>query len=241
MILHIPHSSTKMIPSVHVPHLEGSINLMTDWYTDELFASDEAANTLVFDHSRLVVDVERFMVDDPMEKHGKGFMYSKDVYGYPIARDSVTEIELYMGHHDRLNNIVSESFSLWPIVTIVDCHSFNDIPLRWEDYSSERPHICIGFSDVRHHDLVSLVAKYFNTNGMSVEFNSPYEGSIMPGMFRDDSNLYSIMIEVNKKLYLDDKYNKNGDFSRIKSIITGALDVINEWEKKEIAKFWNSI
>ena len=70
VILHIPHSSAEVPTDVRPQLLLGDddlaaeLRLMTDWYTDELFAlpADEAV-TVRFPVSRLVVDAERF--EDP--------------------------------------------------------------------------------------------------------------------------------------------------------------------------------
>jgi len=64
MILHIPHSRTGLIDEVEINNLDENINLLTDWYVDSLF-NHEAAQKLIFNYSRFVVDVERFR-SDPM-------------------------------------------------------------------------------------------------------------------------------------------------------------------------------
>ncbi len=41
--------------------------------------------------------------------------------------------------------------------------------------------------------------------------------------FGKDKRVKSIMIEVNRKLYLDEDFEKNENFTKIKQIINGAL------------------
>ena len=85
MILHIPHSATK-IKFIKVKHESDNINLLTDLYTDELFDYDDASSKIVFPYNRMVVDVERFK-HDPMEKYGKGYQYETDAFGNIIDRN----------------------------------------------------------------------------------------------------------------------------------------------------------
>jgi len=63
LVLHIPHSSTD-IPSregyiVDLPSLEIEILKLTDWYTDDLFHSDEE-DMIKAEFSRIFCDVERY-------------------------------------------------------------------------------------------------------------------------------------------------------------------------------------
>ena len=72
-ILHMPHSAVGIPADVRATlrlsneELDRELLLMTDWYTDELFALPASeAVTVRFPLSRLVLDPERFL-DDPKE------------------------------------------------------------------------------------------------------------------------------------------------------------------------------
>ena len=74
MILHIPHSSTKLPDNFQVSKgvsLEKEFQRMTDWFTDELFDFPDAKR-VVFPYSRLYCDVERFRDDEKEEMAKKG-------------------------------------------------------------------------------------------------------------------------------------------------------------------------
>ena len=80
-VIHVPHAST-VIPedvrptlSLSDDELRHELLIMTDWHTDALFTlSSDAATTVLFPVSRLVVDPERFADDDcePMSSRGMG-------------------------------------------------------------------------------------------------------------------------------------------------------------------------
>jgi N-formylglutamate amidohydrolase len=80
MILHIPHASA------NIPDWEGfwdeekvqaEILKLTDWYTDDLFQSEEAIR-LIAPFSRVFCDVERYREDEqePMSFKGMGVTYT---------------------------------------------------------------------------------------------------------------------------------------------------------------------
>ena len=95
MLLHIPHSST-IIPKeiTFLKDIEKDLERMTDWYTNELF-SHPHSEIVKFGFSRLVCDVERLLIDKPMEQFGHGITYSNDSYGNPLRivndRDEIIE------------------------------------------------------------------------------------------------------------------------------------------------------
>ncbi len=239
MILHIPHSKTKLINNnQHNQHNKDTkyknasqmaINHLTDWYTDELF-EHENSERIVFLYSRIWCDVERFE-NDPMEKIGQGLYYTH--YKGEKLRDFTDEeykmVKLeYDKHHKKLNMLTSKLLSLFSDVVVVDCHSFTP--------NNDDPDICIGVNPSTDYKLVSLLHDYFKMNNMKTKINSPFEGSILPTDFTASPNVQSIMIEVNKNLYLEhydasNNFNtKSVNFNNTKNIIHGALDIINIYE-----------
>jgi len=232
MILHIPHSSTKMLNDVNVPNLQDNLNLLTDWYTNELFYH-ESSESVIFPYSRFSIDVERLNENEPMDLYGQGILYENDVFGNYITRtDNELHKSIYDKYHYNLNVIVNSHLCYFPVVYIVDCHSFDESLLN-DTFIA--PDICLGFNNGNrnYYDLLS----YFNNNNLSVGINDPYSGSIIPSWFNDNENVKSIMIEVNKNLYLNSDYNKNDKFLYYQKIIKGALNIIYEYEETEGQKY----
>ena len=225
MLLHIPHSSIVMVDDIKVVNLQDNLNLLTDWFTDELF-SHSSAEYIVFKYSRLSVDVERYLHDEPMEKHGQGVLYKKDAFGEYIERGDDTKcLKLYHDHHYLFNQKVGWYLAYFPIAFIVDCHSFLD--------KENRPDICLGVGSYTPKTVTDQLKYFFNHRGFSVNINNPYIGSIIPKGFENNDDVCSIMVEINRKLYLDDKYNKNDNFDKIRDMIREALDIIYEYTEKE--------
>ncbi|MBT5932177.1 MAG: N-formylglutamate amidohydrolase, partial [Flavobacteriales bacterium] len=93
LILHIPHSS-KYIPAdavymVDQNTVDKEILKLTDWYTDDLFSSDDVI-TVKAEFSRVFCDPERFSEDsqEVMAQFGMGVLYEKSDEGIPIREVS---------------------------------------------------------------------------------------------------------------------------------------------------------
>jgi N-formylglutamate amidohydrolase len=240
VLLHIPHSST-LIPSkwqylfhLNEKDVKQELVTMTDSYTEELFAC-ELANHLTFPVSRLLVDPERFEsdVDEPMAARGMGAVYEKTHDGRPLKstyeRQSLID-EYYTPHHQRFNIWVRGMLEKYDSALIVDCHSFPSTPLLCDlDQTPDRPDICIG--TVPFHtpaSLLTLAQQLFTDHGYSVLVDRPYAGSIVPSDFwQTEPRVHSIMIEVNRKLYMDESTGaKIGNFDLTKNNVHHVLKAL---------------
>ena len=248
MILHIPHSSMK-IPGqfrdqivLSDAELAGELLLMTDMFTDEIYSYKNAI-TVQFPISRLLLDVERFPDDleEPMGKVGMGVIYKKTAFGKRLKRDLQAKergelfSKYYYEHHQKLLKEAKAEIDKYGKAVIVDCHSFPNQPLPCDaDKSIPRPHFCIG-TDAFHtpNELLKLVETQFIRAHHDVKINQPYNGTIVPTEFyQKDSRIMSIMIEINRSLYMDEKSGtKNDSFESIKKEINEVLNSIKKFQQ----------
>ena len=231
VILHIPHSSTYLPKTFKVLEgvsLERELQRMTDWFTDELFDFKDAEK-LVFPYSRLFCDVERFRADkdEEMTKKGMGVCYTSTSFGTKLrelSREEKVFIKstIYDKHHKELEALVDTALHHHGKALIIDCHSFSNIPLPHEE-SNIRPDICIGTDDCHTpSDLIEDLCGYFEGIGLTVAIDAPFSGTMVPlKHYRKDERVKSVMIEINRKLYLDEEFRKNKNFNRMKGIIHG--------------------
>ena len=211
MILHIPHSSTNTL-KYELTNRCRELLRMTDHFTDELYVHHNAQR-VVFKLSRLICDVERFEEDaqEPMSRFGMGVCYTKDTEGKTLRdfksaqRESIIET-FYRPHHAKLRDAVSKELGEKGSALIVDCHSFPDRAYPFNsDFGKKRPDICIG-TDSFHtpQALVEKVKAFFLSKGYDTRVNAPYSGTMVPlEHYKKDANVHSIMIELNRKLYMD--------------------------------------
>lgn len=246
MILHIPHASP-VVPSelrdqiiLSDAELSSELILMTDAFTDELFCWPQAT-TIRFPWSRLIIDVERFRDDDqePMSRVGMGVVYTHTAHGDRLRRDlQVREraklMDHYDSHHQRLHTVVQSERTAHGSALIVDCHSFPSQPLPCDtNQSVPRPDFCIG-TDSFHTpvELIHVAAETCHGMGYSVEINQPYAGTMIPlAFYKRDCRVLSIMIEVNRRLYMDEVSGvKNDSFSAIQQQIGALLASIGAYQ-----------
>lgn len=212
-LLHIPHAST-FIPNKEgfiKDKIEENIHLLTDWATDTLFDVD-GVDKIVTPYSRLFCDVERFEDEgEPMADIGRGFFYTNGYDGSPLrildeGLKAQVYTDYYLKHHALFYEKVKEKLAQNGVCHIVDCHSFNDNPLVPFMDNAFSPDICIG-TDAFHtpKSLSDDALRYFKSRGYSVEINNPYSGCIIPKAFYlVNPNVKGIMIEINKRLYMDE-------------------------------------
>lgn len=239
LLLHIPHAST------HVPFYDGYLNLvklqdqielLTDWYTDELFNFEHAV-LVKAPFSRVFCDVERFSEDDKemMSKVGMGMLYTHADDG-SIIRYSTDQIRnailenYYHPHHQALTNEVDEQLNLYGQAKIIDCHSFPNLPFtRDVNQTLPRPDFNIGI----HHfhtpeKWIHASQDFFENKGYSLGIDWPYAGTIVPMThYSLNKNVHSIMLEVNRDLYLKkSNIEKNDQFEMIQKITNDWLKLI---------------
>ncbi|MBO4561981.1 MAG: N-formylglutamate amidohydrolase [Clostridia bacterium] len=238
LLLHIPHSSTVIpkeeLPSFCADDLPGELLRMTDHYCDEIFTGYDR---VVFPVSRLVCDPERFRDDasEPMSKVGMGAVYTSTSSGSPLRsvtpslRESILS-RYYDPHHRLFTEAVSKKLDSFGRCLIVDGHSFSPVPLPYEsDRRSARPDICIG-TDAFHTPglLADAAAEHFRSAGFSVAMNFPYCGSIVPMRYYGiDRRVSSVMIEINRGLYMCRGGERNAGFPVIKRTVSELLELLD--------------
>lgn len=232
LILHIPHSSTN-IPLkdgyiVDDIFLEKEMLKLTDWYTEDLFYSDED-ELIIAPFSRIFCDPERFTDDSQeiMAQYGMGVLYEKSDDG-EIIREVTQELkekvfnDYYWKHHNRLSNAVNNQLKQFEKALILDCHSYPSKPLKRDlDKNPERPDFNIG-TDPFHtsQKLIDVSVSFFNNAGYTLGIDWPYKGSIVPlEHYQKNNNVQTIMLEINRALYLNEPGNEKSErYSEIKRV-----------------------
>jgi len=243
VVLHIPHSSS-LIPAedrsgllLSDCDLHQELLAMTDWFTDELFDLP-GATRIVFPISRLVVDPERFLDDslETMAGRGMGVIYTRTSGGNILRAQPSTELRMafinryYDPHHNALAIAVGRVLDIHSTCLLIDCHSFPARPLPYEfDQSPERADICLG-TDGFHTPprLITAAVDAFQQLGFTVSINRPFSGTLLPlKHYQQESRVFSLMVEVNRGLYLDEATGeRNENYSALQSKIQAAMTAI---------------
>ena len=153
--------------------------------------------------NRYKVDMER-LENDPMEAQGQGIIYTATKDGKSIRTVSDEEREslmmAYRGYHDTLRNLTAADGTL-----LIDAHSYPSDYDEAGNATGEDVDVCIGFNDELDasypgKEIIDLVKAHFEMGGYKVGLNRPFSNSIL-GSFGTPS----IMIELNKRIYIDEK------------------------------------
>ena len=198
IVLNIPHAGIKGLGHIRCDNkvnLISEVRRWTDWYTDLVFIPEKKMDRvkhIMAEYSRYVVDVER-LLNDPLAEEGKGIIYTKyDGQHRYVDEEERTKLMAYFyDYMDRLKSMLSEHSLL------IDCHSF---PSDMSDVD-----ICIGYNEdwSKPTDFViDLVVESFKQQGYKVGINTPYSNAIAP---ETGYTYNSIMIELNKRVYLNEQ------------------------------------
>lgn len=240
LLLHLPHSST-VLPfkdgyCVGDAILHQEILKVTDWYTDDLF-ENETDTSIKAPFSRIFCDTERF-ADDSQEiiaQRGRGVLYTTTDEGTPlrhVSTDLRSRIlkDYYWEHHHLFATSVQIQLKQYGTSTIVDCHSFPYIPLKSAlNQSPFRPDFNIG-TDAVHtpKKFIELSKAFFEERGYLLGIDTPYSGTIVPmSYYKKDPNVGSIMLEINRNLYLKEPTNEKSDgYKETKKVVQEFLNLI---------------
>jgi N-formylglutamate deformylase len=245
LVLHVPHSSLVIPPDEHGALLLDDLELqqemlrMTDAYTDELFNGFAPIESVVrFPVSRLIVDPERFEhdADEPMAARGMRVVCEKTALMAPLrASPSPAERDrllaaYYRPHHAALSQAVDRARAIGACL-IIDAHSFPSRALPYElDQGADRPDFCIGTDAFHTPDALRDAAmSALRAAGFSVAIDRPFAGTIVPmARFRSDASLSSIMIEVNRRLYMNEETGARlASFSRVRDVLTRLVQTLH--------------
>ncbi len=218
IILHIPHSGQKL-PNifwknicVEKKEVIDFAKQIADLKTDKLFGNN-FYKKIIFKYSRVFCDVEKYEDDskEEMSKFGMGVVYTKTNEKVKFAnvtkhyKDLVLN-KVYRPYHERLTQATQKLIDKYNQVIMIDCHSFSENIIMFDDKKQNLPDICIGYNTNFNKTLIDTVNKYFTSLGYKTSFNYPYSGTMVPNNLNyNDGNFTSVMLEINKNLYLKNK------------------------------------
>ena len=205
IVLAVPHS-------VGVPldfdwrgdaKVAASARRWTDWHTDDLFGVEDARIVVVKGRlSRFDCDDERLEDEDD-----RLCRYAQEG-GIDINEIDAKQWNARLAEWFRYRAELMAASASGARPLIIDCHSFPS------DLAPDVD-ICIGFNeDVTKpsEETLAVVAGAFRAAGYAVAFNNPYSNAIAPLGYRG----HSLMIEVNKRCYLDaDEMNSGEGFAML--------------------------
>lgn len=156
--------------------------------------------------------------------HSTGIpMYDRKLAAEEIEHRLATYVRPYQ---QAVKRSLDELFSLHSGVWHVNCHSMPTVSnaVAKEGGGVHRPDFCIGDGDGTTSDpeFTELARHVLADAGYEVTVNTPYQGAELVRAWPDPSlNRHSLMIEVNRRLYLNEKTREpNADFEKTQQLLT---------------------
>jgi N-formylglutamate amidohydrolase len=181
-----------------------------DLYTDEIFKVKNAhyvegkVSRLVADYNRAPDHIE---LEYQLARDGVVVSVNEDckqVYKEPPTIEEI--LKRIAKYHDPFHKKIHDYKS--EVKFMIDGHSLRSVgPEAKNDRGKERKDIVIGN---RHfttcpRTITVKALEFFKSKGFSVALNDPYEGKYILGHHCSRTGLYGLQIEVNRRLYMNEK------------------------------------
>ena len=236
LLLNIPHSSSSFPSSTGYTFvdLDEEEKLLIDYFTDELFAhegEERQISCAVFPYCRLYCDVER-LVNDPLEQKGLGISYKRILDSNQSPSEQRTfgnlneAFNYYADFHVYVSKKIVDMTFINQKLLLLDCHSFSSQPNLLNTNPPDID-ICIGFNEDETkpcNDVLLAIETHFKECGYKVGINNPFSNS---KTFLVPVRYHSVMIEVNKRLYMNEQtLEKTDQFEKLRASILALYTLI---------------
>jgi len=211
-LISIPHSGTH-IPDIFKNYIivdNNKLLIDNDYKVQELidisYLNNNGIDVLIYNINRVCVDLNRY-------KNESILFWKKNTQGDVLVIDEpnlITKYKLinlyYKPYYDKINQIISNK------MCVIDLHSMPSIATDYhlrlnKNQPINRPDFCL--SDLNGISCENKFIQIFNNELLKIGFdskiNNPYFGGYLTKYINDNFNVNNIQIEINRKLYMDEK------------------------------------
>lgn len=243
---------------------EAQLATSWDAYVDELFAAapEHGAALLRAHFPRSFVDLNRArddldpeLVEGPLpfvprptgkSRVGMGVLRrlalpDVPVYAAPLPAAQVLGwLETYYDpYHATLRARIDSLHARFGLVRHVDCHSMKSVGNAMNDDAGRaRPDFVVSDRDGTTADpaFTGFVAGCLRRHGYSVGVNNPYKGAHLVAAYgAPQRNIYSIQIEVNRSIYMDEiSLEKRPEFRQVQQDIGEVIGEVAAYLRAEM-------
>lgn len=234
-------------------------------YVEELYASAPEygavmlyalfPNTYV-DTNRSELDIDPDLLDGEwpvplnpeVSKRGLGLLKSKSRYGEPMhegklaVADVMARIKNYhRPFHAELRDNIERMHKAWGFVYQISCHCMSAIGAPTHpDHGQPRADFCIGNrnGETASADFMDFLKGAIEDLGYSCTVNMPYTGGELNSRYGDPAKgIESVMLEINKKLFIDVKtFKKTENFETMQAALDQLTKKITDRAREKIAE-----
>lgn len=155
----------------------------------------------------------------------------------PVAEVRARLAAYYQPYHAELQSLLEARHRRFGAVWHVNCHSMGSKGSSMSvDNGRERPDFVLGDRDGSTCDraFTDAVLAWLNGRGYHVTVNDPYKGVELVRRYSDPAKgCHSLQIEVNRRLYMDEKTReRGGGYAKLKADITELVAYLAEWTQE---------
>jgi N-formylglutamate deformylase len=178
-------------------------------------------------------------------KRGLGLLKSKTRYGEPVQERKLTPTEVtlrldryYRPYHAELRGVIDGLKRDFGFVYQLSCHCMSAIGAPTHvDAGRERADFCLGnlanvdgqsATKTASEEFVRFLADTIKSLGYSCTVNYPYGGGELIGRYgAPDQGVQSVLVEINKKLFMDvETFKPSEGFDKLQSDIGRVLSAV---------------
>jgi N-formylglutamate amidohydrolase len=180
-----------------------------------------------------------------VSKRGLGLLKSKSRYGEPVHERKLTVAEVmerlekyHRPYYAELAQNLERLKSGFGFVAQLSCHCMSAVGAPTHpDPGQDRPDFNLGNVNGKtcSKEFMAFVESTIKSLGYSVGVNFPYNGGELNARFgAPDKGVESIMVEINKKLFMDTRtFKKTPGFERIRADATKVLGAVIQYSLKK--------
>ena len=221
-------------------------------YVDQLWqATPEVGGTMLYasfpsfwiDTNRNELDIDADLIEGEwpvplkptVSERGLGLLKSKSRYGEPVHERKLTVQEVmerldnyHRPYHAELARLIEEQRARFGFVYHLSCHCMSAIGAPTHpDAGQARADFCLG--DVNgtsaSPEFIGWIKSLIEARGYSCAVNWPYSGGEINERYGAPAKgVESIMVEINKKLFMDTKtFRKTDNYGKVQRDVTAIL------------------
>jgi N-formylglutamate deformylase len=182
-----------------------------------------------------------------VSKRGLGLLKSKSRYGEPVHERKLTVAEVmerlekyHRPYYAELSQNLERLKADFGFVAQLSCHCMSAVGAPTHpDPGKDRPDFNLGNVNGKtsSKEFIEFVEATLKGLGYTVGMNFPYNGGELNARFGEPGKVESIMVEINKKLFMDVKtFKKTAGFDRIKADATKVLGAVIQYSLKKASK-----
>ena len=257
LVLDSPHSGTEYPGDFGAAVPLEQLRASEDSFVDELYSAGPALGAVLvaarfprsyIDPNRSLLDIDASLLDSPWPgpavpsrktQLGVGLIWrmldsGDPIYSRKLSVDEVKRriVDYHQPYQRAVKDALDEAYAHFGAVWHLNCHSMPALSGRISEEGPGKPRADFVLGDrdgtTCEPAFTELTARTLRGMGYDVKINDPYKGVELVRAFSDPAaNRHSLQVEVNRKLYMDERTReKNAGFEKLRADIGRLLQAI---------------